>query len=178
MKSASPLLTAIEIDKLTNSIENAVTGDVFETDILPVSAVDLKIITKKNGWLFNWRKEARQLTHKVFKLTIAGNPTIVQGIVSLEVKSDHLYLHLVESAPFNRGKQKTYVGVPGNLFAFACKLSFQHGHEGNVAFVSKTQLIAHYSESLRAIHFGGHLMILDTIAARKLIVRYFKDFQP
>ena len=81
-------------------------------------------------------------------------------------------MHLVESAPFNKGKSKIYSGVPGSLVAFACKLSFHRGHEGNVAFISKTQLIDHYVESLGATHFGGRLMIIDTNAAIKLMNRY------
>jgi hypothetical protein len=84
-------------------------------------------------------------------------------------------MHLVESAPFNKGKTKIYSGVPGNLVAFACKLSFQRGHEGNVPFISKTQLIDHYVESQGAIHFGGRLMIIDTNAALKLMNRYFSN---
>ena len=84
-------------------------------------------------------------------------------------------MHLVESAPFNKGKNKLYAGIPGNLVAFACKLSFQRGHEGNVAFISKTQLIDHYVESLGAEHVGGRLMIIDSEAALKLINRYFSN---
>lgn len=82
-------------------------------------------------------------------------------------------MHLVESAPFNKGKSKMYAGVPGNLVAFACKLSFQRGHDGNVSFLSKTQLIDHYIESLGAIHVGGRIMIIDTVAALKLMDKYF-----
>ena len=78
-------------------------------------------------------------------------------------------MNLVESAPFNKRKGKIYSGVPGNLVAFACKLLFQSGHEGNIAFISKTQLIGHYVETLGAIHFGGRLMIINTNAALKLI---------
>jgi hypothetical protein len=50
----------------------------------------------------------------VFKLTIVNNPYIIQGIISLEVKTDHVYMHLIESAPFNIGKHKTYFGIPAN----------------------------------------------------------------
>ena len=82
-------------------------------------------------------------------------------------------MHLLESAPFNKGKNKIYAGAPGNLVAFACKLSFQRGHDGNVAFVSKSRLIDHYIETLGAIHFGGRLMIIETQAALKLIDKYF-----
>jgi SHS2 domain-containing protein len=43
----------IEVDKLTNSIVNTVSGDSFLTDVQLVTMADLKSITKKNGWLFN-----------------------------------------------------------------------------------------------------------------------------
>lgn len=82
-------------------------------------------------------------------------------------------MHLVESAPFNKGKTKVYLGVLGNLVAYACKLSFQRGHEGNVAFLSKTQLIEHYEIILGTFHFGGRVMIIETNAALKLINKYF-----
>jgi len=54
-----------------------------------------------------------------------------------------------------------------------CKLSFQRGHDGNLAFVSKSQLIHHYEETLGAIHIGGRLMIIEMAAALKLIDKYF-----
>ncbi len=56
----------------------------------------------------------------------------------VEIKNDHVYMHLVENAPFNKGQNKMYAGVAGNLVAFACRLSFQRGHEGNVSFLSKS----------------------------------------
>jgi len=162
-----------EIDKLTNSIENVVTGDSFASDIIILNEYDLKTVTKKKGWLFNWRKEYRKPAREVYKLTIVNNPLVIQGLISLEVKSDHVYMHLVESAPFNKGKAKMYSGVLGNLVAFACKLSFQRGHDGNVAFLSKSQLIEHYEKTIGAFHFGGRIMIIDTQAAHKLINKYF-----
>jgi hypothetical protein len=165
----------VEIDELTNSIKNLISGDSFSTDISRITKADLKNITKKDGWQFDWRLELKHPERDVYKLTIVNNQTIIQGLISLEVKPDHVYMHLVESAPFNKGKTKLYSGVPGNLVAFACKLSFQRGHEGNVAFISKTQLIDHYTESLGAIHVGGRLMIIDSAAALRLINRYFAN---
>jgi hypothetical protein len=163
------------IDKLTNSIENVVTGDSFATEVSVITLKDLKSVTKKNGWDFNWRVEFKEPARDVFKLTIVNNQNIIQGLVSLEVKEDHVYMHLVESAPFNKGKNKIYTGVAGNLVAFACKLSFQRGHKGNVSFLSKTQLIEHYEKTLGAIHFGGRIMIIETNTALKLINKYFKN---
>ncbi len=174
MRRSKKIGLDFEVDKLTNSIENVVTGDSFSTDITLITAADLKTVTKKNGWQFDWKFEFKQPERDVYKLTIVNNQTILQGLISLEVKSDHVYMHLVESAPFNKGKTKIYAGVPGNLVAFACKLSFQRGHVGNVSFFSKTQLVQHYIDTLEAIHLGGRVMIIDTKAALKLINKYFQ----
>ncbi len=173
MKKSEQIGLDFEVDKLTNSIENVVTGDSFATDITIISIADLKTVTKKNGWQFDWKLEFKQPEKDVYKLTIVNNQSVIQGLVSIEIKSDHVYMHLVESAPFNKGKTKVYTGVPGNLVAFACKLAFQRGHEGNVSFISKTLLVQHYIDTLGAIHIGGRVMIIDTKAALKLINKYF-----
>lgn len=60
--------------RLTNSIENVVTGDRFAADIPIVTKGDLKSITKKNKWQFDWRYEFRQPEREVYKLTIVNNP--------------------------------------------------------------------------------------------------------
>lgn len=164
-----------EVDKLTNSVENVVTGDSFPTQVTLVSSVDLKLITKKAGWQFDWKYEFKQPEREVYKLTIVNNLSVVQGLLSVEAKADHLYMHLLENASFNKGKLKMYAGVAGNLVAFACRLSFQRGFEGNVSFISKTQLINHYSRTLGAVHVGGRIMIIETKAAQRLIDKYFKN---
>ena len=165
-------LIDIEIDKLTNSIENVITGDSFPTNVLPLTKNDLKIITKKNGWNFDWKAEFLKPDRNVYKLTITNNTEIIQGLVSLAVTPDNVYMHLIENAPFNIGKNKVYLGVAGNLVAFACKLSFQHGTDGFVSFRAKTMLINHYIKKLGAHHFGGHLLVLDTRAALNLLNKY------
>lgn len=119
MKKTENIELDFLIDKLTNSIENVVTRDSFQTVVSLASANDLKIITKKNKWLFDWKFEHRQPEREVYKLTIIGNPTVIQGLMCVEIKEDHVYMHLVENAPFNRGAEKMYAGVPGNLVAFA-----------------------------------------------------------
>ncbi len=162
------------VDKLTNSIENVVTGDSFPTDISIISHLDFKTITKRSGWQFDWNNEYNHPERDIYKLTIS-NQSAIQGLISTEVLIDHVFVHLIESAPFNKGRGKFYSGVPGNLIAFACKLSFQRGHDGNVSFISKTQLLHHYEESLGAIHIGGRRMIINTEAAMNLINKYFQN---
>ena len=174
MSKAATYHVGIEIDRLTNSVQNTISGDSFATEIHEVSKIDLKNITKINGWKFDWKAELKITDRIVYKLTIVGNTNIIQGLASISDFGDHFYLHLVESAPFNLGKKKLYEGVPGNLFAFACKQSWDKGYDGIVAFQSKTKLIGHYEYTLGATHVGGHKMILFPVAALKLIKQYFQ----
>ena len=44
------------IDKLTNSIENIITGEVFDTEITFLTFADTKSI-KKSAWQFDWHKD-------------------------------------------------------------------------------------------------------------------------
>lgn len=175
MKKAKINYLEFEIDKLTRSIENVATGDNFPTDVSHLIKEDLKQISKRNGWVFNWKSELDAADREVYKLTIQGNPNVIQGLVSISVGVDHIYMHLIESAPFNKSKTKVYLGVPGNLVAYACRISFQKGFEGFVSFHSKTKLVDHYIKTLGAYHFGGHLMIIDTLPAKALIEKYFKS---
>jgi hypothetical protein len=163
----------VEIDKLTNSIQNIISGDSFPTDVHPISKADLKNVTKKNKWLFNWAEEFKMADRTVFKLTIRNNPDIIQGLVSISDYKDHFYIHLIESAPFNLGRQKLYEGVPGNLFAFTCKISWDKGYQGFISFTSKTKLLDHYEKTLGATYIGGHKMVIFPNEALKLIRKYF-----
>lgn len=115
------------IDRLTNSIYNVISGDSFSTEVSIVSKADFKYITKKNGLTFNWKSEYENNVKEVYKVTISNNPNIIQGKISLKMEADHVYMNLVESAPFNIGKIKLYEGVAGNLVAYPCKVSFQKG---------------------------------------------------
>ena len=175
MKEEKPVRLDFVIDKLTNSIQNTVSGDSFPTEVSRLTMADMKNITKKNGWNFNWRDELNNNAREVYKLTITNNLNIIQGLISFTIRTDHIYMNLVESAPFNFERNKLYQGVPGNLVAYACKVSFQQGFEGFVSFTAKTKLIEHYEKSLGAFHFGNHLMIIQTAVARELIDKYFKS---
>jgi len=66
-----------EIDKLTRSVENVVSGDSFPTEISNLTRADLKHVTRKTGWLFNWKKELDIDNREVYKLTIQGNQNVI-----------------------------------------------------------------------------------------------------
>lgn len=148
------------IDKLTNSIENTTTGEVFDTEIAKLTSAKSKQI-KNADWQFDWLKELKDKTKEVYKLTTVNNPAIIQGLISIEDKQDHVFMHLIESSKFNKGKSKVYFGVPGNLIAYVCKVSVTKGYQGFLAFDAKSALIKYYQESLHTTHFRGLRMFIE-----------------
>lgn len=56
MKTSFELLD-FEIDKLTNSIENTLTGEVFDTEIFQITSKEKRLV-KKSEWLFDWHLES------------------------------------------------------------------------------------------------------------------------
>jgi hypothetical protein len=101
MNANSRQLNDFVVDKLTNSITNRISGDSLMTEVLLLTAVDVKKINKKNGWLFDWKKEFESQEKEIYKLVIVRNESIVQGLASISIKPDHIFLNLIESAKFN-----------------------------------------------------------------------------
>ncbi|MEK7249606.1 MAG: hypothetical protein AAB209_04205 [Bacteroidota bacterium] len=171
MKRPSRHPISIEIDKLTNSIEHLGSGKVFRTLILPFTANEKNY--RKREWVFDWKRELNIPEREVYKLALEDST--IHGLISLTDNVDHVFINLVEVAKFNRGKSKTYSGVAGNLFAFACKLAFAKGYDGVVVFDGKSKLIAHYKDSLGAQLMHGTRMFIDTNEARQLTLKYFRE---
>ncbi len=163
----------IEIDRLSNSIVNALSGDVFDTEFHKVSKKEIK----KKDWLFDWNIDLSDRKCEVYKMTIKDNVKIIQGLVSLIIKQEekYVFVNLVENAKFNRGKNKLYEGVGGNMFAFACKKSKDLGFGGFVAFEAKTTLKLYYNKTLGAEIALGQRMYIGEEAANKLINQYFNN---
>jgi hypothetical protein len=170
VKKAIKKEVSIEIDKLTNSIVNIVSGEIFETEFSKV----LKKEIKNKDWLFDWNLEMKDRENEVYKMTTVENRNIIQGLVSLKKKENYVFVNLVENAKFNRGKDKMYIGVGGNLFAFACKLSKDSGFDGYVAFDAKTALVNYYYTTLGAERALGQRMYISDENAAVLMNQYFK----
>ena len=162
-----------EIDKLTESIENVQTGESLETLVIPITSDDLKDLTKKNGWRFDWKIEFSDKDRNVCKLVTKKEPSVIQGLVSFEKNDGFVYLHLIENSTINIGNNKKYIGVAGNLVAFVCKMSAEYGFEGVVVFEPKTALIPHYEKTLGAVLIGNHRMAIFEGDAKVLINMYF-----
>ena len=105
----------IEIDILSESVVEVLTGEIFKTHVSKASIEFLNKIHKKNGWKFNWKKEAKEQNRLIYKIVIEKNKSILLGLISFEIKQDHVHIHLIENSPENVGKIKVYQGIAGNL---------------------------------------------------------------
>jgi hypothetical protein len=163
------------IDKITNGIEEIATGKSFETEVIPILADEIKTVLKKDGWFFNWIIEFKEPGHQLYKLILQGD-NLIQGLISIEPKPNDFYveLHLIEIAPYNFSKEKKFYGVAGNMVAFACKMSFDLGFDGFVAFTAKTSLVDHYVKILGAQVI--YRMAIFTSSAKNLINSYYENY--
>ena len=162
---------SVEIDRLTNSIIEIVSGKVCETEFAEVSPTEIN----REDWLFDWKLEIKGKGNAVFKMTTIDHKNIIQGLVSLTTRNGFVFVNLVENAKFNKGREKRFEGVGGNLFAFACKHSNDLGFGGCISFISKSSLIEYYCNALGAISLKGQRMVIMENEAQILINRYFKN---
>jgi len=163
------------IDVLTPCLIHRQSGEQYKTEYNSLTSSDLKRVNAKSGWLFDWKREHSFSDREVFKLQVTGSDDI-QGLVSLTVDQGFVFVHLVESAPANKGSEtKVFSGVGAHLFAIACKISFETGCEGFVAVLSKSSLLSHYEQALGAQRIGnGLLMEIKPNHAKLLVEKYFQ----
>lgn len=168
----------IIIDELTNCLIERASGKTLDTEYRLV----MKTISKEDannlmaqGWKFDWSIPHKN-GYEVYELMIVGENR-VQGMIAFKHIRDQYYTHvdIVESAPWNIGKEGQYIGIGAHLFAIACKHSWDVGNEGYVQFTAKTNLIEHYKNSLRAALIDNKSMYIDSYGAIELIRKYFKE---
>ena len=170
-RTAQTCLTT-PIDKITNSIEGRVDGASHRTVVISINTSNRALLQPIEIWKFDWYNEMQSTKRLVYALVLESDTSRIQGLISIERKVDHFHIHLLESGVQNIGKRKKYLGVPGNLIAFACLQAIELGLDGSVAFYSKSGLIKHYTETLRAKFIGGQLMVIYPKDALFLIAQY------
>ena len=120
MEDSKKIEQGFIIDRLTNSILNTISGDSFQTEVIRLGKSDLKHITTIKGWNFNWKREFDEIKKEVYKLTIVNNPNIIQGLLSVTIEQDHVFMDLLESAPFNIGKHKIKIRPQSKIICPNC----------------------------------------------------------
>lgn len=167
----------IYIDSFTDCLICRETGQKYDTEyhcIKKTITFQDAIQLKEQGWKFDW-SVPHQNAYEVYELLLKESNE-VQGMIALKHIRNQYYTHvdIVEAAPHNIGKSGKYIGVGAHLFAIACKLNWDVGHEGYVQFTAKSDLITHYQTTLMAKCIDWHTMYIDSYGALMLINKYFK----
>ncbi|OMF12101.1 hypothetical protein BK131_19025 [Paenibacillus amylolyticus] len=132
---------------------------------------------KNQGWeqAFDWSLYiGSQHPATPYKLLVVGNNNI-QGAIAYQIKDDHIFVDLLENAPFNRYNHpnREFVNSTDLLLGEACLQSFLHKKDGFVSFIPKSKLYPYYTQRFNAKRGGLGLMYLDTVAALRLIELYY-----
>ena len=162
------------IDNLTPCLIEASSGKIIST-VFSLATEDDILSLSSNGWLFDWNAIELKRTN-IYKLLIK-NDNAIQGLIAAEVVRGAVFVHLTESAPYNRGECKKYEGVGGHLFAIAMRLSMAMGFGGYIYFdVKNMELVAHYTKMLGANRICSpvheYRMEVQEERAKKIMEKY------
>jgi len=111
-------------------------------EILPVEDNDFKL-TRKDRYFFNWKTEQDQ---ELYKLRIIESKDIL-GLISIEriSKEWRIHIRLLTVSKENKGQEKEYDRITGNLIAFVAKIALrEYGELACVSLRPKTQIAEHY----------------------------------
>lgn len=117
-------------------------GIKHEVEITPIEDIDYKYLSKKR-YFFDWKIEKE---YEVYKLRIVGSNEIL-GLISLERIPNEWRVHirLLTVSIENRGRNKKYEHIAGNLIAFCAKIAVSDYAEfACVSLRPKSEIAQHY----------------------------------
>jgi hypothetical protein len=126
-------------------------------EVVPLDDVDYNFITKER-YFFDWKIEKE---YEVYKLRIIGSNEIL-GLVSFEKIPDEWRLHirLLTVSVENKGKEKIYNKIAGNLIAYVASIAVKEFAElACVSLKPKSQIAQHYIDKYNMIQTGFTLSI-------------------
>ncbi len=144
----------------------------YSVEILPVESDDYKYI-KKDRYFFNWKTEKEE---EVYKLRIIGSNDIL-GLVSIEriPQEWRLHIRLLSVSKENKGKEKQFDNITGNLIAHVAKIAVrEYGELACVSLKPKIQIVKHYIEKYN-MNATGVTLSIEVPEIIDLINKYDKD---
>lgn len=133
------------------------TGEKHPIDILPVEIEEFQAL-KKDWYFFDWRIEKNQ---EVYKLQIKGLSDIL-GLVSIEriPQEWRIHIRLLTVSKENKGNDKKYDNIAGNLIAHVAKIAVREfGELACVSLRPKSRIAQHYIDKYKMNVTGMTLSI-------------------
>jgi ribosomal protein S6E (S10) len=148
------------------------TGEKHSVEILPVEIYEFKTL-RKDRYFFDWKIEKNQ---EVYKLQIKGSSDIL-GLVSIERISQEWRIHirLLTVSKENKGKEKKYDKIAGNLIAYVAKIAIrEYGELACVSLRPKSQIAQHYIDKYN-MNITGMTLSIEVPEIINLINLYDND---
>lgn len=132
-------------------------GKNHSVEIKPIEDGDYKTLGKRR-FFFDWKTEKE---YEVYKLQIIGTNEIL-GLISLERIPEEWRIHirLLTVSIDNKGKEKPYDKIAGNLITYAAKIAIkEYAEYGCVSLRPKSQIAQHYIDKYNMKSTGMTLSI-------------------
>ncbi len=145
------------------------TGEIHKVVIEPVESKDFRKLTKKR-YFFNWKEERDQELYKIRRVDDAE----ILGLVSFEriPLEWRIHIRLLTVSIENKGKEKQYARIVGNLITFVAKEALKdYGEMSCVSLIPKSKLASHYMGTYGMRQTGVTLSV-ELPEILELITRY------
>jgi len=153
-------------------ITDTSTGNEHLVEISSVKADEFKIL-HKNRYFFDWKIEKNQ---EVYKLQIKGSGDIL-GLISIEriPQEWRIHIRLLTVSKENKGNEKKYDIIAGNLIAFVAKIAIrEYGELACVSLRPKSQIAQHYIDKYH-MNITGMTLSIEVPEIIHLINLYDND---
>jgi hypothetical protein len=153
-------------------VQDTSTGRMHRIEITPVEAKDYEKI-KKLRYFFDWKKEKDQ---EVYQLRVIGSYEIL-GLISIEriPVEWRIHIRLLTVSKENKGKNKKYEHIVGNLLAFVSKIAVREYAElACVSLKPKGKIAQHYIDQYN-MNITGATLSIEIPEIFDLIKKYDHD---
>ena len=148
------------------------TSEKHSVNISAVEIYELKTL-KKDRYFFDWKIEKNQ---EVYKLQIQGLSDIL-GLISIEriPQEWRIHIRLLTVSKENKGTEKKYDNIAGNLIAYVAKIAIrEYGELACVSLRPKSQIARHYIEKYN-MNVTGKTLSIEVPEIIDLINSYDND---
>lgn len=153
-------------------ITEVLTAKDYTIEILPFEDIDYKSL-KKDRYFFDWKEEKEQ---EVYKL-IREESNEILGVISVErIPTEwRIHIRLLTVSRENKGKDKEYDKIAGNLIAYVSKLAVEEfGELACISLRPKTLIAQHYIDKYN-MNTTGITLSLEIPEILDLINQYDND---
>lgn len=145
------------------------TGESLQVEIVPVEFGDYQNLTKRR-YFFDWIEEK---DHEVYKLRINDSNDIL-GLVSFELIPEEWRIHirLLTVSKENKGHDKKYENIAGNLLTFVSKIAVREYAELACISLKPKEVIAQHYIDKYGMLITGRVLSIELLGIKNLINTY------